>query len=126
MLFFQGTDLNPLTFILYSISSGGEGNEEAYKPEETVKEEKKETEIPKETPEEPKVKTEEPEVKEESKQEEEPKAVAEDKTTSKPALNLAGQDVNKLTESLFDNRRNKYVCKVCKIMCSKEMVSEAE
>lgn len=116
--------MNPLT--LNSISSGGEGNEEASKPEETIKEEMKEPEIPKEKREEPNVTIEETEVKEESKQEEDTKAAAEDKTTSKPALNLAGQDVNKLTETLFDKRRNKYVCKVCKIMCSKEMVSKAE
>ena len=42
---------------------------------------------------------------------------------SQSATNLAGQNVNQLVRSLFETYRNKYVCKVCKIMCTKESVS---
>lgn len=41
----------------------------------------------------------------------------------KSETNLAGQNVNNLVKSLYDTSRRKYVCKVCKIMCTKESVS---
>ncbi|XP_032221659.2 glutamic acid-rich protein isoform X2 [Nematostella vectensis] len=38
----------------------------------------------------------------------------------KKSINLANQNVDMLVKTLFDKGRQKYVCKVCKIMCNKE------
>ncbi|XP_020900220.1 glutamic acid-rich protein isoform X2 [Exaiptasia diaphana] len=90
--------------------------EEQAEPDEK-KEESKDTETPKQKTDEKKDES----TKEETTEKEETKSKSqEEDSVPKSSMNLAGQNVDKLTRSLFDTHRRKYVCKVCKIMCTKE------
>ena len=88
---------------------------------ETKEPETKEAETPTPTTEEPTEKTEESS-KDQPTLVEEKSDGQTDELSQKSSINLAGQNVDQLVKSLFDTHRRKYVCKVCKIMCTKEMV----
>lgn len=49
-------------------------------------------------------------------------APEEDQTEPEKVLNFAGEDVDALMVSLFDDNRKKFICQGCKIICIKEDV----
>lgn len=102
--------------------------EQQEKPKKAEKEPEKKDAKKEETKPATKPKEEEPKDGKEKESKEETTDKTEAKTSeeedaSKSSINLAGQNVDKLTKQLFDKGRGKYVCKVCKIMCTKESVS---